>query len=227
MKHKTAGKDVRFDKRAAKYDDGLEGRLSQKVYRLVLESVELNAGDKILDMGCGTGTILYRLGKRYHMEGYGIDMEAKMTAQAKLKCPQMHIQYGDCGKTPFKDGMFDCLTACMTFHHFYDQRAFAKEAGRILKTGGKLYLADLCFPGLIRRFINAAVKRMNLVGRFCTEQEMIQIFRPYGLKIKAKRKDGLFQILIFEKTEQVLDRLGSPRSNGSLAKEQSDLGIEK
>ncbi len=199
MKVRAAEKDIKFDKRAAKYDDKFEGNLSQKAYRLVTESVALNSGDKILDMGCGTGTILYRLNSLCNIEGYGIDIAPKMIEQAKRKCPQMNIQYGDCSKTPFQSGMFDSLIACMAFHHFYDQEAFAKEAGRILKTGGKLYLADPCFPNLIRKLINTVVKWTNLIGRFSTEQEIILIFKPYGFEIKEKRKDSMFQILIFEK----------------------------
>ena len=84
--------------------------------------------------------------------------------------------------------MFDSLIACMTFHHFYDQKAFAKEASRILKTGSKLYLADPCFPDVIRKLINAIIQCINLNGRFCTEQEIIQIFKPYDLEKKEKRK---------------------------------------
>lgn len=199
---KSARKDVKFDKRAAKYDDKMEGKISQKVYRLVMESVELSPGDKILDMECGTGTILYRLNNLCNIEGYGIDIEEKMIEQAKKKCPQMSIQHGDCSKTPFEGEMFDSLIACMTFHHFYDQEAFAAEASRILKTGGKLYLADPCFPELIRKLINAIIRRSNLIGRFCAEQEIIQYFKPYGLAIKDKKNDGFFQILVLEKVKQ-------------------------
>lgn len=202
MMVKTARKDVKFDKRAAKYDDEFEGKISQKVYQLVMDSVEINSGDKILDMGCGTGTILYRLNNLYNIEGYGIDIEEKMIEQAKIKCPQMNIQHGDCSKTPFEREMFDSLIACMTFHHFYDQKAFAREASRILKIGSKLYLADPCFPDFIQKLINAIIQRTNLIGRFCTEQEIIQIFKPYGLEIKGKKKDGFFQILILEKVNK-------------------------
>lgn len=98
-----------------------------------MESVELKHGDKVLDMGCETGTILYRLHNLDNIEGYGIDIEEKMIEQAKKKCPQMNIQHGDCSKTPFEGEMFDSLIACMTFHHFYDQEAFAAEASRIIK----------------------------------------------------------------------------------------------
>lgn len=196
MMVKTARKDVKFDKRAAKYDDGFEGKISQKVYQLVIESVELNSGDKILDMGCGTGTILYRLNSLYNIEGYGIDIEEKMIEQAKIKCPQMNMQHGDCSKTPFEGEMFDGLIACLTFHHFNDQKAFTREASRILKTGSKLYLADPCFPDFIQKLINAIIHRTNLIGRFCTEQEIIQIFKPYGLEIKEKKKNSFFQLLI-------------------------------
>lgn len=41
--------------------------------------------------------------------------------------------------------------------------------------------------GLIRKLINAIIRRSNLIGRFCAEWEMIQIFEPYCLEIKDKK----------------------------------------
>jgi cyclopropane fatty-acyl-phospholipid synthase-like methyltransferase len=49
-------RDFKFDKKAEKYDDGYEGRFSEKFYELVMENVSLSDGMDILDMGCGTGT---------------------------------------------------------------------------------------------------------------------------------------------------------------------------
>ena len=39
------------------------------------------------------------------------------------------------------------------------------------------------------------IQRIDLNGRFCTEQEIIQIFKPYGLEIKEKKKDVFFKYL--------------------------------
>lgn len=89
-------KDFRFDKKAEKYDDSYEGKLSEKFYTLIIENITLSEGMDILEMGCGTGTILYRLSKRCNINGYGIDVEEKMLEQARQKCPEMQILNCSC-----------------------------------------------------------------------------------------------------------------------------------
>ena len=83
-------KDFKFDKKAEKYDDSYEGKLSEKFYTLVNENVQLTDGMTVLEMGCGTGTILHRLSQRCSISGYGIDVEEKMLdksdADAQIIC---------------------------------------------------------------------------------------------------------------------------------------------
>ena len=50
-------KDYKFDKRASSYDDGFEGKVSGRFYRLLLREVVLHPDACVLDVGCGTGTI--------------------------------------------------------------------------------------------------------------------------------------------------------------------------
>lgn len=168
---KSAKKDFKFDKRASVYDTHIEGRLSEKAYRLITDSIKINPDDKVLDIGCGTGTILKRLNDLCRIQGFGIDIEEKMIEQAKSKLPQMDIQKCDCSNTPFENEMFDHVIACMTFHHFYDQMAFAKEMSRILKKDEKLYLVDPKLPGLFRKIINTILIHHNIAGKFNTNQE--------------------------------------------------------
>ena len=47
-------RDLKFDKLAEDYDEGFEGKLSEKFYTLVTENVELSDGMDVLEMGCGT-----------------------------------------------------------------------------------------------------------------------------------------------------------------------------
>lgn len=54
-------RDFKFDKRAFQYDNSFEGRVSQKFYRLIYQNIDLKPSDNVLDMGCGTGTILKTL----------------------------------------------------------------------------------------------------------------------------------------------------------------------
>ena len=79
-------KDFKFDKKAEKYDDSYEGKLSEKFYTLVNENVQLTDGMTILEMGCGTGTILHRLSQRCSISGYGIDVEEKMLEIGRASC---------------------------------------------------------------------------------------------------------------------------------------------
>ena len=137
---KKQKKDFKFEKRAENYDNNFEGKLSKKFYNLISNNVSLKADDKVLDVGCGTGTVLKRLSLRCRIEGYGIDVEENMIEQVKIKCPEMKISLCSCDSTPFEDNTFDVITACMAYHHFPNKEAFIKEAYRLLKKGGKLYI---------------------------------------------------------------------------------------
>ena len=65
-------KDFLFDKRAKKYD-GFEGKISARFYRLLLSQVKPFSGANVLDVGCGTGTILRKpfdaLLRLFHVTG--------------------------------------------------------------------------------------------------------------------------------------------------------------
>lgn len=198
-KVKSNMRDFNFDKRASVYDTHIEGRLSEKAYRLITDNIKLNSEDKVLDVGCGTGTVLKRLNDICHIKGFGIDIEEKMVEQAKSKLPQMNILKCDCNNTPFENEMFDCVIACMTFHHFYDQMAFAKEMPRILKKGEKLYIVDPKLPGLFRKIVNTILVSHSIAGKFNTTQEVSSIFKPYGLVICEEKQSGVFQLIILNK----------------------------
>ena len=196
---KSSKRDFKFDKRASVYDTHIEGRLSEKAYRLITDTIKLNPEDRILDVGCGTGTILKRLNDMCNIHGFGIDIEEKMIEQAKTKLPQMSIQKCDCSNTPFENEAFDHIIACMTFHHFYDQTAFAKEMSRILKKGGMLYIVDPKLPDLFRKIVNTILRKHNIAGKFNTNQELCDIFNPYSFVMEEKTQSGFFQLIVFKK----------------------------
>lgn len=139
-------RDFKFDKRAAKYDEGFEGKSSQKFYDLVTENAKITDGMNVLDVGCSTGTILRRLSGKYNFHGFGVDVEEKMLGQARKKCHDMDIRLSSCDNPPFDDGRFDVIIARMAYHHFPDKDGFSKEVARLLKQGGLLYIADPKLP---------------------------------------------------------------------------------
>jgi ubiquinone/menaquinone biosynthesis C-methylase UbiE len=192
-------RDFKFDKKAEKYDDGYEGRLSEKFYELVTENVSLSDGMNILDMGCGTGTILYRLSQKCSINGYGIDVEEKMLEQARKKCPEMQILNCSCDDTPFEGSSFDTIVACMAYHHFPDKDGFSKECARLLKKGGRLYIADPKLPLPIRKAVNTALEIHKVHGRIYTADEVTANFSEYGFGKVSDKSDAYAQIICLER----------------------------
>lgn len=192
-------RDIRFDKRADKYDEGFEGRLSQRFYDLVIGNVKLKTGINVLDVGCGTGTILYRLSQKYVFNGYGADVEKKMLEQAKAKCPDMKFCHCPCDKTPFEDGQFDVIIACMAYHHFPDKDSFSKETARLLKKGGRLYIADPKLPLPVRKALNTALDIHKVNGKVYTADEISGNFSQYGFEKVYNKSDVYAQLVCLKK----------------------------
>ncbi len=106
----------------------------KKVAKLVLEE---NPG-KLLDIGCSSADFsssFVGLG----WDVYGVEIAANKAKEAKAKGIKAVV--GDFAKQlPFKDGFFDVVFAGEVIEHVVDTDSFLKEAGRVLKTGGKLIL---------------------------------------------------------------------------------------
>jgi len=187
-------RDMDFDKVAVRYD-GARGSASEKFYSLLLGQVELNQGMNVLDVGCGTGTILRRMADACPVNGFGIDMSENMIEEAKRKCPEMDLQLSRCEETPFADNTFDVITTCMAYHHFSDKAGFIKEAARIIKPGGCLYLADPRFPFVIRKAMNGFFKLIRVAGAFYTPEEIYRDFAVCGFVADGFVKKGYAQVV--------------------------------
>ena len=188
-------KDMDFGKRASAYDDGMEGRASWRFYNLLLREVELHPGAAVLDVGCGTGALLNKLAGKYEIQGHGIDIAEDMIAEARRKCPQMIFQVARCDEMPFADQTFDVVTACLAYHHYDNKEGFAKEAARVLKPGGVLYIADPRFPWIIRKTMNGVLRIIRVVGAFYTPQETEARFVKSGFAEAGVALDGYAQLV--------------------------------
>ena len=187
-------KDFNFENSAAKYDDRV-GKMSDRFYRLLLGQVKLFPNANVLDVGCGTGTVLRRMADACEINGYGIDAEKNMVSEAKRKCPDMNIQFSRCENTPFQNQYFDVITSCMAYHHFADRTGFAKEAARILKPGGRLYIADPNFPFVIRKLMNGFFRLIRVAGAFYKPDEIYRDFAEYGFVPDGFVKSGYAQVV--------------------------------
>lgn len=119
---------MEFDKYADNYDSGFMGKGSGRFYADLIKEIEVNDGDAVLDVGCGTGTVLSYIGRQKKISGFGLDVSEKMVAIAKEKNPDYQFVSGDCASLPYATGSMDVVMACMAYHHFPDQEQFRSEA---------------------------------------------------------------------------------------------------
>ena len=192
-------KDMSFSKRASKYDSGWVSKHAQKLYYLLIKEIQIHENATVLDVGCGTGTILKALSDKCNINGFGIDAEEKMLEIARQKCPQIDFSIQRCDNTNFSSSTFDIIIASLAYHHFDNREGFAKEAGRIIKTGGILYIADPIFPWLMRKIINGFLSLIHMHGGFFSANELDSQFSGYGFKLIGYTVSGFKQVVKLEK----------------------------
>jgi ubiquinone/menaquinone biosynthesis C-methylase UbiE len=190
---------IEFGKRAEKYDAGIEGKFLKKFYDSMEQFVRLKSGDKLLDIGCGTGAILERF-KNKEIQGYGVDIDERMLQIAREKLPNMKFLPCGCDAIPYDDECFDEITVNMAYHHFDNKEGFSKECLRTLKKNGNLYIAELRLPFFLRKTINFMLKRHQIVGRFFSTEELKRDFEFRGFIYNGSMKDGKVQIIRLKKS---------------------------
>jgi ubiquinone/menaquinone biosynthesis C-methylase UbiE len=104
---------------------------------------------RMLDVGCGTGTLLSVVARDPLAEQLvGLDYAGEMVRRAAGKFGQipqaekLSAVRGDAERLPFADASFDVVTCCNSFHHYPHQPVAIAAFRRVLKPGGLLVLID-------------------------------------------------------------------------------------
>jgi len=112
----------------------MEGRW-EKVARAMVEQYQLKPGDKILDVGCGKGFLLYDFTKVLPgLEVYGLDISGYAIQNAKEEIRD-RLQVGSATQLPFPDQHFDLVISITTLHNLfnYELDAALREIERVSK----------------------------------------------------------------------------------------------
>ncbi len=206
-----------FEKWALSYDRSLlNGILFYPCIRRCQEEIirwrqaENRSSYDVLDVGCGTGTLLSLLSRDDAAQRMvALDYSPMMVAKAQEKfqhlpaAERLSAVQGDAEHLPFDDQSFDVLTCCNSFHHYPHQDAAVREFHRVLRPGGMLLLMDgfrdnvlgfIIFEigvKLAERHIRHArakeVRRMSDAAGFVgTVQSKMNVFTPV-LVTRARR----------------------------------------
>ena len=97
---------------------------------------------RILDLGCGTGRFSEALADRFNANVIGLDPSLKMLQRAREKQRDARVQYqhGRAEVIPLPSASQDLIFMSMSFHHFRDPIAAARECRRVLQRNGRVVI---------------------------------------------------------------------------------------
>src|SRR5574339_556193 len=120
---------------------------------LLIEQANIQPGQSVLDLGCGTGTLAIMVKQKHpSAEVTGLDADPDMLKVAKYKSAQLNapvkFDVGFTNKLPYPDASFDRVMSSIMIHHLKtpDKWQTAQEVYRVLKPGGQLHIIDFGKP---------------------------------------------------------------------------------
>ncbi|MDT7600646.1 MAG: hypothetical protein QOK26_2723 [Pseudonocardiales bacterium] len=119
---------------------------SPRLHRRLVELADLRAGQRVLEIGCGTGNLTVLTKRRQpDAEVVGLDPDPGALARATRKAAGLGIRFdrGYSQALPYPDGSFDRVLSALMLHHLEGEVRTAREALRVLRPGGALYLVDI------------------------------------------------------------------------------------
>jgi ubiquinone/menaquinone biosynthesis C-methylase UbiE len=121
---------------------------SPRLHRRLVELADLRAEQRVLEIGCGTGNLTVLAKRRQPgAEVVGLDPDPRALARATGKAAGLGIRFdrGYSQALPYPDGSFDRVLSALMLHHLEGEVRIrtAREALRVLRPGGALYLVDI------------------------------------------------------------------------------------
>jgi len=109
----------------------------------MLDAAGVEAGDKVLDVACGTGILAREAAARVGSSGRvaGIDPGRGMLAVAREFAPNVEWREASAESLPYRDQSFTAVISQFGLMFFFDRSKALREMIRVLTPGGKLAVA--------------------------------------------------------------------------------------
>jgi ubiquinone/menaquinone biosynthesis C-methylase UbiE len=173
--HQCGGKLIHW---GLGYDVALAVAMAGRGRRLrnhLADLLEVRPGQRVLDVGCGTGTLALAVAERLGPggEAIGVDASAEMVSRAARKSRRTHVnarfQVAAAQQLPFPDASFDAAASTLVLHHLpdSDRSAAILQMVRVIRPDGRLLIADVHpagTPALARTFVRRFVALHALGG---------------------------------------------------------------
>ena len=164
-------KDIEhFNRWSRTYDHSWIQRYADRFHPEMLTVVtnEIAAPNTVLDVGCGTGRLLYKAHALWpSAQLLGVDPAEGMVELARDRLPSATIYLAAAESLPLSDSSVDVVLSSISFHHWSDQLGALREISRVLRPGGCFCLADISVPAWLAKLLrHSKVKSPAATSQF-------------------------------------------------------------
>ena len=171
--------------------------------RRMVSSMNLSAGARIADIGCGAGTTARILSS----EGYSvhaIDLGLNSLATAERDQKQNHgsstdIRFiqADANHLPFATNSFDAVLAECSFSLVTNKREGLQEFKRVLRSGGELGISDMATAGALPADMADVIMPWTCLADAYEQEQYEALFEAAGfeLQVATDESDGLLKMI--------------------------------
>lgn len=178
-------------------DFNVISRLTMPMSEDLIRAADPHAGQRVLDVACGTGNSALVAGRR-HCRVTGIDYVPALIERARIraKAEDMDIDFhvGDAQALPFPDASFDVVLSAIGVMFAPDQERAASELLRVCRPGGTIGLASWMPEGFGGDFFAAHARHVppppgiKPPTRWGTEEGLVELLGTGTGCLKSERR---------------------------------------
>ncbi len=166
--------------------------IARKRIRQAVDSLKIRAGDRLLEVGVGTGLALETY--PHHAEVVGVDLSEAMLAEAEqlIKDRQwdhVRVMPMNAESLEFEDSSFDVVTSFHTISVVSDPAAMMSEMVRVCRPGGSILMINHFRSDnpLVAKVVDSANPFTRRLG-WRTDLELDEILREQPLRLDHRYK---------------------------------------
>ncbi len=173
---------------------------SSRTKKEVLKNIETTKGDKILDMGGGTGKLLSMIkNEEPDIEFILLDVSKSMMKHSSKSNQKV---LGKACRAPFDSNSFDLVITTDALHHFKNKKEALKEMVRLTKPEGTIVILEFGPKSYVTKFIKYGEKLFGEPSYFFEIDYLRRFFEKHDLKTELYWVNSYEYILEAKKTKK-------------------------
>lgn len=168
-----------------------------------LDLADLGPGDRVVDLGCGSGTDVFVAARHIGTEGrvVGVDMTAGQLAKARAlrdaaHATQVTFERALIESTPVRAGWADTVISNGVVNLVPDKAAVFTEAARMLRPDGRLALADIVSNREIKPTTRAKADLWAAcVAGAIVREDYLALIEAAGLRVAEVRRNPEYRFI--------------------------------